>query len=102
MGKVDDYVYHIGTETHDLICGFPPMVHNTDSFVLNVNTHEVIKYLKNLEDLFEFSNLNKHHELFSNRNKKVIGKFKIETPENIWIDEFYWFEIKGLFIQLWE
>ena len=26
--------------------------------------------------------------LFSERNKKVIGKFKIETPKNIWIDEF--------------
>ena len=25
---------------------------------------------------------------FSNENKKVVGKFKIETPENIWIDEF--------------
>ena len=22
------------------------------------------------------------------KNKKVIGKFKIETPKNIWIDEF--------------
>ena len=22
------------------------------------------------------------------KNKKVVGKFKIETPENIWIDEF--------------
>ena len=22
------------------------------------------------------------------KNKKVIGKFKIETPKNLWIDEF--------------
>ena len=26
--------------------------------------------------------------MFSNKNKKIIGKFKIETPKNIWIDEF--------------
>ena len=38
--------------------------------------------------MFDFSNLNKEHELFSNVNKKVLGKFKIETPKNIWIDEF--------------
>ena len=44
--------------------------------------------MKNLEDIFDFSNLDKNHELFSNKNKKVIGKFKIETAKNIWIDEF--------------
>ena len=61
---------------------------DTDSFVLSVNTTDIIKDLKNLEDIFNFSNLDKNHELFSNKNKKVIGKFKIETPENIWIDKF--------------
>ena len=61
---------------------------DTDSFVLNVNTKDIIKDLKNSEDIFDFSNLDKDHELFSNKNKKVIGKFKIETPKSIWIDEF--------------
>ena len=61
---------------------------DTDSFVLSVNTKDIIKDLKNLEDIFDFSNLDKNHELFSNKNKKVIGKFKIETPKNFWIDEF--------------
>ena len=61
---------------------------DTDSFILSVNTKDIIKDLKNLEDMFDFSNLDKTHELFSNKNKKVIGKFKIETPKNIWIDEF--------------
>ena len=61
---------------------------DTDSFVLSVNTKDVIKDLKNLENIFDFSNLDKNHELFSHKNKKVIGKFKIETPKNIWIDEF--------------
>ena len=59
-----------------------------DSFVLSIETENIINDLKNLEDLFDFSNLNKNHELFSNKNKKVVGKIKIETPENIWIDEF--------------
>ena len=59
-----------------------------DSFVLSIETENIINDLKNLEDIFDFSNLNKNHELFNNKNKKVVGKFKIETPKNIWIVEF--------------
>ena len=61
---------------------------DTDSLVLSVSTKDIIKDLKNLEDIFDFSNLDKNHELFSNKNKKVISEFKIETPKTIWIDEF--------------
>ena len=61
---------------------------DTDAFVLSVNTYDIIKDLKNLEDTFDFSNLDENHELFSNKNKKVIGKYKIKTPKYIWIDEF--------------
>ena len=61
---------------------------DTDSFILSVNTKDIIKNLKKLEDIFEFSNLDKNHEFFSNKNKKVLGKFKIETPKGVWIDEF--------------
>ena len=52
---------------------------DTDSSVLSINTKDIIKDLKILEDIFDFSNLEENHELFSNKNKKVIGKFKIET-----------------------
>ena len=55
---------------------------------LSMKTKNIIKDLKHLEDIFDFSNLDKNHELYSEKNKKVIGKFKIETPKNIWIDEF--------------
>ena len=61
---------------------------DTDSFVLSVNTKDIIKDLKNHEDLFDFSNLNETHEFISNKKQKVPGKFKIPTPENVWIDEF--------------
>ena len=61
---------------------------DTDSLVLSANTKDIIKDMRNLEDIFDFSNLDKNHKLFSNKNKKVIGKFKIETPQKIWVDEF--------------
>ena len=54
---------------------------DTDSFILTVNTNDIIK-------VFDFSNLDQNDEFFSNKNTKVIGKFKIETPKNVWINEF--------------
>ena len=61
---------------------------DTDAFVLSLNTKDIIKDSKNLEDLFDFSNLDENHELFSNKKAKVIAKFKNGTPKNTWIDEF--------------
>ena len=56
--------------------------------MLSLNTKDNIQDLKNLEGIFDFSNLDKNHQLFSNKNEKVFRQFKIETPESIWIDEF--------------
>ena len=50
-----------------------------------MRTENFIEDLKNLEDMF--SNLDENHEIFSNKNKKLIGKFEIETPENVWTNE---------------
>ena len=58
---------------------------DTDSFILTVKTIDLIRDIKNLVDIFGFSNLD---ELFSIKNKKLIGIFKIENPKNIWIDKF--------------
>ena len=61
---------------------------DTNSFILSVKTKDLIQNLKHLENIFDFSNLNKNHELFINRNEKVVGRFKLETPKSIWIDKF--------------
>ena len=60
---------------------------NCDGFVLSIKTQNSNKYLKNVEDLFDFSTLDENHGLFSNKNKKVMGKFKIETLKKIYIYE---------------
>ena len=59
-----------------------------DSFVLGIETQNLFINWKNFEDLFDFSNLKENHELFSNKNEKNVGKYKIETPQNNWIHEF--------------
>ena len=58
-----------------------------DNFVLNIQTQSSSNDSKILGDFFEFCNQGKNHEKFTNKNKRVSGKFKIETPKNIWIDE---------------
>ena len=59
-----------------------------DSFVLSIKSENIIKDLKILEDIFDFSNIDENHKLYSEKIKKVLGKFKIETPKNIFIDKF--------------
>ena len=49
-----------------------------DSFVLSGNTKDTIKDLKKLEDTFDFSNLDKNHEIFSNKNKKYSVNLKLK------------------------
>ena len=40
---------------------------DTDSFVLSLNTKDIIEHSKNLEDIFDFSNINENHEIFSKK-----------------------------------
>ena len=61
---------------------------DTDAFVSTVNTNDIIEDIKDLEDMFDLSYLEKTHKLFSIKNKKVVGKFELETPKNMWVDEF--------------
>ena len=42
------------------------------SFVLSIKTENIIKDLKILEDMFDFSNSDEKHEIFSFENKKSI------------------------------
>ena len=51
---------------------------DTDGIVISIKTKDIFKDLKNLEELIDLSNLNENHELNSNENVKVIGKFKLK------------------------
>ena len=43
---------------------------DTDGMILSMKTENTINDLKNFEDIFDFSNLDENHELFSKKYKK--------------------------------
>ena len=75
---------------------------DTDSFILSLDTkgalhtegasrtnhQELINFLQQNKDEFDFSELDKSHELYNPINKKVIGKMKIETSPVLVLDSF--------------
>ena len=63
---------------------------DTDSFILSFDTNhqELINFLQENKDEFDFSELDKSHELYDPINKKVIGKMKLETSPVLVLDTF--------------
>ncbi len=60
---------------------------DTDSLVYHIQTEDLFADMNKDSDLYDLSNFPKEHELYSETNKKVIGKFKEEEAGNI-ISEF--------------
>ena len=63
---------------------------DTDSFIpsFDTNHQELINFLQENKDEFDFSDLDKSHEFYIPINKKVIGKMKIETSPVLVLDTF--------------
>ena len=51
---------------------------DTDAFFLNIKTNDVYEDIENILDEFDTSDYPKDHPLYSETNKKVIGRFKDE------------------------
>ena len=62
---------------------------DTDSFLLHIKDSNIYKIMKENDDLFDFSDYPKEHILNSNKNKKVLGKFKDECNGNIMIERIH-------------
>ena len=61
---------------------------DTDSFIFSIKPIEsLIEDLKHFKEDFDFSDLDPSHELYSETNKKVIGKKKLETAPELDLDE---------------
>ena len=61
---------------------------DTDSFIFSIKPiKSLIEDLKHFKEDFDFSDLDPSHELYSEDNKKVIGKMKLETAPELDLDE---------------
>ena len=70
---------------------------DTDSFILEINAYDVYQDIKEDEDISDTINYDPNIQLFSNKNKKVIGKFKDELGEKI-LSEFVVLDQKHMLI----
>ena len=63
-------------------------VFDTDSFIFSFKPYKgLTKGLKYFREGFDFSDLDPSHELYSEDNKKIIGKMKLETSPELDLDE---------------
>ena len=60
---------------------------DTDSLLYHIKTEDIYKDMLDHLDLFDTSDFDKDHFLYSNKNKKIVGKMKDET-HGIPIEEF--------------
>ena len=54
---------------------------DTDSLILNIQTEDVYKDMKEDSWMYDTSNYPKDHQLYDDRNKKVLDKMKDECGE---------------------
>ena len=52
---------------------------DTDAYLFVVNCPNFFEKIKSISEHFDLSNLDPEHQLFSNENRKVLGKLKFET-----------------------
>ena len=54
---------------------------DTDSLLFEITTDDVYKDIESNKNLSDTSDYSKEHPLYSNANKKVVGKMKTNMPE---------------------
>ena len=74
---------------------------DTDSFIFSfLRIKNLIEDLKYFEEDFNFSDLDPSHELYSEDNKKDIGKMKLETLPEIDLDEAVFLSSKSYSLKI--
>ena len=84
LSKLYEFYYHKLQPYYNCLVKLHYM--DTDSFILNIQTGDLIKDLKYFKDDFDFGELDENHELYDTISKEVIGKMKIETSTIIELD----------------
>ena len=74
---------------------------DNDSFIFSFKPSKtLIKDLKYFKEDFDFSDLDPSHELYSEDNKNVISKMKLETLPELDLDEAVFLRIKSFSLNI--
>jgi len=87
LSKLHMYNFHYNVMKKKYNENIKLLFTDTDSLCYQIKTEDLYKDMKEMEDLFDFSEYPKNHLCYNEKNKKVIGKFKCET-NGIPITEF--------------
>jgi len=71
---------------------------DTDSFILSVKTPDITPYMKKNAEFFDCSAYSQNHQLYSETNKKIPGKFKDEMGDSH-LSEIIFFVSKSIHTQ---
>ena len=87
LSKLFMYSFHYGYMVPKYGSRAKMCLTDTDSFIYLIDCDDVYRDMVEEQHLFDTSNYQESHPLFSNQNKKVLGKMKDETA-GIPIEEF--------------
>jgi hypothetical protein len=87
LSKVLMYDFHYNTMRNIYNDKIKLLFTDTDSLCYEIKTNDLYEDLLNIKNKLDTSDFPKDNKLFSNDNKKVIGKFKSETNDKL-ITEF--------------
>ena len=87
LSKLEMYDFHYNKFKKYYKDNLKMLMTDTDSFIYEIETEDLYSDLYKFKKYFDFSNLDKKHPLYSEENKKVVGKMKIETA-NLQMLEF--------------
>jgi len=61
---------------------------DTDSLLLEIETDDVYKDMETNKNLYDTSDYPKEHPLYSDVNKKVLGKRVSNKRSRVWMEQF--------------
>ena len=79
LSKLTMYEFHYDNIAKKYGSNAQLLYTDTDSFMYHIKTKDIYRDMADDLDTYDTSNFDKHHPLYSETNKKVVGKFKCET-----------------------
>lgn len=83
LSKLHMYDFHYNVMKPKYGDNIQLLMTDTDSFVYKIKTDDFYQDMFNNDDYYDMSEYPKESDFYNDRNKKVLGKFKDETPSGV-------------------